>query len=472
MNGPHFCPFHDQSVRIQYVPTISTVHLTCMMSSSDRQYYHSRSSYSPEDDSSSVESDEMMTFESAADYASRLQSVTAATNYAGDDESITTGTLSRNDVSPPASPCSSMRDGDAISMVARWDENESHYCDDDEDSTTSSDDESTIDHEYLAQHQQQRMQTTNYSSQQQPHSSNTGGDPPVPAVVPAQLNNSTNHDDDIENPFDHPLENPEYTHARRPPATTPGAIAVVRRGHEEQDLEDDQIWDPTAPVDFEQPNPSTNRSSRTFIDAEVTVVRRTWYGMSARQAILVATLTFLIIAGAAAGIAVSVLKSKDDDEPPASSQDDCDFSNVAQPNPIIQCACNGQITMLTDGLLLNYNELKQSFVPSVLSSFEYPADSCEPQNAALLWLATDAAQGLSPESMRNRYLLSLMYAYWNGINWLQSDGWLSSESECSWHGINCTDAVLVDDINLYDNNVNGKLFTELGLFQNLGKCWK
>ena len=75
----------------------------------------------------------MMTFESAADYARRLQSVTAATNDAGDDESITTGTLSRNDVSPPASPYSSMRDEEAISMVARWDENESHYCDDDDD---------------------------------------------------------------------------------------------------------------------------------------------------------------------------------------------------------------------------------------------------------------------------------------------------------------------------------------------------
>ena len=397
-----------------------------------------------------------MAFESAADYARRLR--------AERDSNISTAPMLTNDTQD-----------DETSVAARWDENETQYYNDED--TTNFDDDIAIDYEYDDAQRQERMQTTSHrhpSQAQQPESSNTIGAPPVHSVVPARPSNTTNqNDDDIDNPFDHPLENPEYTYDRRPPATTPGAIAVVRRGQEEQDLEDDQVWDPTAPVDLEQANPATDRrNTRTFIDADVALIRKTWHGMSTRQAILVATLILLIIAGAAAGIAVSVLKSKDDNGSPAAPQGDCDFSNIAQPNPLLQCACNGNITTLTDGLLQNYEGLKQSFVPSVLSSFEYPADSCEPQNAALLWLAADTSQGLSRESMRNRYLLSLMYAYWNGIDWLLSDGWLSSDSECTWQGVNCTDGVLVDDIDLYDNNVQGTLFTELGLFQNLGTCSK
>ena len=47
-------------------------------------------------------------------------------------------------------------------------------------------------------------------------------------------------------------------------------------------------------------------------------------------------------------------------------------------------------------------------------------------------------------------------------------GWLSSAPECEWAGVNCTDT-LVSGIDLFNNNLNGDLVRELGLFQDIRK---
>jgi hypothetical protein len=192
--------------------------------------------------------------------------------------------------------------------------------------------------------------------------------------------------------------------------------------------------------------------------------------------LLYAFIAVLILGSAVAGIAVAVTNNtnsgSDSTTEPTKYTDlpnsRCYFTDMAQPDPILQCACDGAITVLTDENRSNYIALKESFVPTLFPSFDYPMESCEPQNAALLWLAADNSDNQTPEIMQNRYLLSLLYAYWQGLEWTEDEGWLEAASECTWSGITCS-GTLVTGVDLYETNLTGSLVTELGLFPNIGK---
>lgn len=150
-------------------------------------------------------------------------------------------------------------------------------------------------------------------------------------------------DDSLENPGDHPLNNP-YFHGRRAPATTPGAIAVVRRGYEEQDLEGEDEWDPTAPAPLqEQPEFPIRRPARQYIDAAVTPVRKNLHDMSTTRMVIYSIILVAILGGAGAGIAVALTGNDDPAPPPLTFTDICDFSQAPPPNAIVECSCNGNI---------------------------------------------------------------------------------------------------------------------------------
>jgi hypothetical protein len=267
---------------------------------------------------------------------------------------------------------------------------------------------------------------------------------------------------------------------RRPRATTPGAVAVVRRGLESSELQHEDEWDPTEQVELDEESEGDREEApsprQTYLDATVTPLTRHLHEISTKRMLLYAFVAVLILGGASAGIALAVANntssgSDSATEPPnntdmADSQ--CFFTDMAQPDPILQCACDGAITVLTNETLSNYITLKESFVPTLFPSFDYTVKSCEPQNAALLWLAADNSEHQTLEIMQNRYLLSLLYAYWQGLEWKDNEGWLDAASECSWSGVTCSET-LVTEVNLHDTNLTGSLVTELGLFPNIGK---
>ena len=270
--------------------------------------------------------------------------------------------------------------------------------------------------------------------------------------------------DPLDDPMAHPLENPHLP--RRPRATEPGVVAVIRRGR--RDSEDE--WDPTSP---EEPSLSRRASSRNYLDAAIAPAMKNMREMSTKRIIIYATIFTVVLVALCVGIAYGV-NSRDessdgsdiDSEPPETLP--CDFTNVEQPSPLSQCACEGEINVLSDELLSNYIELKESFVPTLYEEFDYLIESCEPQNVALLWMATDTAEERSLERMQNRYLLSVLYASWKGLEWTNDEGWLTSAPECTWAGITCVGTV-ISVIDLFDNNLQGSLVTELGFFTGLGK---
>lgn len=256
-------------------------------------------------------------------------------------------------------------------------------------------------------------------------------------------------------------------------ATIPGAVAVVRRGME---LSDQDEWDPTEPQESNDENERqeggaapSSVTRRTYLDATVKNIHET----SNKRKLIYASIVALILGGTTAGIVIAVSGSKSSTEPPNYTETPpvsrCDFTDMVQPDPILQCACDGKITVLMDNIRLIHTELKETFIPNLFpdESFDYPIESCEHPNAALLWLAVDA-DNQTPESMQNRYLLSLLYAYWRGLEWTDDEGWLTPASECTWRGIECS-GTLLSGVDLNENNLQGSLVTELGLFQDVRK---
>lgn len=59
-----------------------------------------------------------------------------------------------------------------------------------------------------------------------------------------------------------------------------------------------------------------------------------------------------------------------------------------------------------------------------------------------------------------------LYNSTNGDAWVNNDGWLASDTPCSWNGVECqTDHVY--GVDLYHNGLTGSIPNELGVLANL-----
>ena len=97
-------------------------------------------------------------------------------------------------------------------------------------------------------------------------------------------------------------------------------------------------------------------------------------------------------------------------------------------------------------------------------------DINSPQFHAYAWVASDVSSNeeattySNNDRMLQRYALGVLYFSTNGVNWSMSDGWLTSEDECTWYGISgCQDANTdkIISIELKGNELVGSIPPEL-----------
>ena len=61
------------------------------------------------------------------------------------------------------------------------------------------------------------------------------------------------------------------------------------------------------------------------------------------------------------------------------------------------------------------------------------------------------------DQANNRFALATLYFSMGGPNWNNSTNWLSSNSYCEWHGINCNRLETeVEELDLGENNLIGE----------------
>jgi len=99
-------------------------------------------------------------------------------------------------------------------------------------------------------------------------------------------------------------------------------------------------------------------------------------------------------------------------------------------------------------------------------------DSSSAQYKAAWWLAAIDGIQMDFSSVRSdkiiqRYVLALLWYGLGGENWKNRKNYASDLVTCSWDGVSCDTNGIVIEIDLGDNNLVGRLPSEIGFFPNL-----
>jgi len=108
-----------------------------------------------------------------------------------------------------------------------------------------------------------------------------------------------------------------------------------------------------------------------------------------------------------------------------------------------------------------------------LTSWERLQDESSPAFLAMQWLVYTDVESVASSLIRTRFVLACLYfATHNptlGNTWTSDDGWLSSSSVCSWHGVDCLKLGggigLLRSLNLSSNALSGTIPNEIGLLE-------
>jgi hypothetical protein len=136
----------------------------------------------------------------------------------------------------------------------------------------------------------------------------------------------------------------------------------------------------------------------------------------------------------------------------------CDFTDLMQPHVIDQCACGGSIDILANDVIARYQNLVETFIPTITNDFTDSITSCSVRNQALVWLSTGVNNAGESEELRlQRFALAELFIEMGGETWSDSTNWLSENSVCTWFGVSCGDQRSVQGLALDGNNLSGEV---------------
>ena len=111
----------------------------------------------------------------------------------------------------------------------------------------------------------------------------------------------------------------------------------------------------------------------------------------------------------------------------------------------------------------------RTHIPLFDSDFNRSENSCLPANLAVWSIAATVPMNATLISILHRYVLGTLFFETRGPStWSRRDKWLTTESECSWHGVRCNDdQSALEGISLPANSLSGPLPSQLGLLPAL-----
>jgi len=145
---------------------------------------------------------------------------------------------------------------------------------------------------------------------------------------------------------------------------------------------------------------------------------------------------------------------------------ECNFDGVANPNPIDQCLCFGEIVMIEPDVRERYQYNLENFIPTHFENYEDDISSCSPRNQALVWISSGDDAELTTAQRTQRYALATIFASLSGTQWYRNTNWLTYGSSCTWFGITCIED-FVTELVLDGNNLVGMLPSEVSLLVRL-----
>jgi len=234
------------------------------------------------------------------------------------------------------------------------------------------------------------------------------------------------------------------------------AIVSVR------ETEVDRYEETDVPGDDEVENQIQDATVEQAISTSKDIKRRHWY-------MLVGVLVVVIGVGAGVGVAVSSSDDGDSEDKlsPVDSPTEAPTIPACSMQSIYsQCQDRESFFLpsdIPDCAAEQYDSVRESLTTEMYSSLlaDMEKTSCAPENLALLTLAANE------EESTVKYILNVFYFSTNGHEWDVNTGWLSTEPECTWRGIQCSSDGVIVWLELRNNNLSGSLPTMIGHLDTL-----
>jgi len=147
-------------------------------------------------------------------------------------------------------------------------------------------------------------------------------------------------------------------------------------------------------------------------------------------------------------------------------QGECNFDGLPYPNPIDQCICSGEISVIEEDIRTRYDHNLKFFIAEYFSDYNDDISSCSPINQALVWISSGNDVQLTRTQRAQKFALAVVYASMGGTQWSNNSNWLANEDVCTWFGVSCAQEY-VTELVLGDNNLIGMLPSELSLLESL-----
>lgn len=147
-------------------------------------------------------------------------------------------------------------------------------------------------------------------------------------------------------------------------------------------------------------------------------------------------------------------------------QGKCNFDGLPYPNPIDQCVCSGEISVIEEDIRKRYDYNLDFFIAEYFNDYDDDISSCSPINQALVWISSGNDIQLTRTQRAQKFALAVIYASMGGTQWSNNSNWLANEDVCTWFGVSCAEDY-VTELVLDDNNLIGMLPSELSLLERL-----
>lgn len=243
-----------------------------------------------------------------------------------------------------------------------------------------------------------------------------------------------------------------------PPELVPAASMTFPTSSEEfvmleASLVEDQ--GPPRSVDHDVERPMDPASPRPSMLVEAKPVKQGYN----RKLVIGVVLLILLVAGVAAGVAVSLTSKNGDDSDRREGLTTSSLNETASSPP----------TPAPKDAATVYEEFQQRLPPYTIAALQNPASA---QSQALEWLsAEENFTRYSDEQRMQRFALATLYLSTGGHQWTNKEGWLTNSSECKWYFhedivYSCVGKEF-NGLGLIDNNLNGTLPMEIGLLTAL-----
>ena len=255
----------------------------------------------------------------------------------------------------------------------------------------------------------------------------------------------------------------------------PGAFAVKRVRVEDEETEEDE-WDPTEPQEVDREAAFNDHSIAAAVSSHFNeTVATEGQTKKKRQCLFLFLAVLALIFCGIVGTVVVVLLSGNKETAERSEspgKKTCENTN----DPYVQCEVCSQPIQVSDAVQDAYDSLKAFEGLAEYLDIDMQIESCAPENMALVWLASEYEEGVAQgnifsfyEPVPSRFLLAFLYFAWDGKHWIENENWLSSNSECDWHGVGCNEHGKIESLSLPFNNIKGSLESRLGLLRDIKK---